>query len=297
MKKEYLFELIGEVDEQKIVMAGMEYSAKNMTYPAWTKWASLAACFAVVAVTAFSVLPRYVSRQGTTRPDPSNQVVSDHPTGDTNNVFQPETDEIHISMENISVNEIEELADAARIWYDPQLYDSVVWDESDVMAYYGKDLTPVYIPHGLTAASGNGTATVVVDKNGEYVSDTVWFGFYHDYYEDGSPKLTEDVAATKGFYITASKVGLLRDCIYILPENEVQTSGIGGTEVTFGYRSMPYGPYDPDTHQPSGYYDMYVAEFECDGIEYQVVAEQMEEEEVVKVVSSMICGEEVVIDG
>lgn len=131
----------------------------------------------------------------------------------------------------------------------------------------------------------------------ECVSDTVYLGFYHDYYEDGSPKLTEDVAAKQGFYIMASKVGLLSDCIHILPENEVQTSEIGGTEVTFGYRSMPYGPYDPDTHQPSGYYDMYVAEFECDGIGYQVVAEQMGAEEVVKVVSSIICGEEVVIDG
>ena len=42
--------------------------------------------------------------------------------------------------------------------------------------------------------------------------------------------------------------------------------------------------------------DMYVAEFEYDGIEYQIVAEQMEAEEVVKVVSSIICGEEVFVD-
>ncbi len=95
-------------------------------------------------------------------------------------------------------------------------------------------------------------------------------------------------AAVKGFSITASKIGLLSGCIYLLPENEVKTSDIDGTAVTFGYRSMPYGPYDPDTHEPSGYYDMYVAEFEYDGIEYQLVAEQMEAEEVVKVVSSII---------
>ena len=44
------------------------------------------------------------------------------------------------------------------------------------------------------------------------------------------------------------------------------------------------------------YYDMYVAEFEYDGIEYQIVAEQMEAEEVVKVVSSIIYGEEVFVD-
>jgi len=76
-------------------------------------------------------------------------------------------------------------------------------------------------------------------------------------------------------------------------EAEVITSDIDGTAVTFGYRPMPYGPYNPDTHDPAGYYDRYVAEFEYDGIEYEIVAEQMEAEEVVKVVSSIIYGEEV----
>jgi hypothetical protein len=157
-------------------------------------------------------------------------------------------------------------------------------------------LSPAYIPDDLTAANGNGTARVIVDKSGNIVEDTVGLNFYHNYYEDGSPKLTEGVTARKGFSITASKIGILSDCVYLLPENEVRTSDIDGAAVTFGYRSMPYGPYNPDTHEPSGYYDMYVAEFEYDGIEYQIVAEQMEAEEVVKVVLSIICGEEVIVD-
>ena len=83
---------------------------------------------------------------------------------------------------------------------------------------------------------------------------------------------------------------------FVLPEDELKTSDIGGTAVAFGHRSVPNGPYDPDTHEPSGYYDLYVAEFEHDGIEYEIVAEQTEAEEVVKVVSSIIYGEEVFID-
>ena len=43
---------------------------------------------------------------------------------------------------------------------------------------------------------------------------------------------------------------------------------------------------------PFGYYDMYIAGFEHDGIAHQIVAEQIEAEELVKVVSSIICGEE-----
>lgn len=163
--------------------------------------------------------------------------------------------------------------------------------------YYGKDLTPSYIPAGLSAGSGNGAADAVMEKNGTVVWDTAYLCFYHDYYEDGSPKLTEDIAATKGFSLTASKTGLLNDCVYILSENDVITSDIGGTAVTFGYRSMSYGPYDSQTHEPSGYYDMYVAEFNFEDIEYQLIATQMELEDVVTIVASIIYGNaEIVID-
>jgi hypothetical protein len=95
----------------------------------------------------------------------------------------------------------------------------------------------------------------------------------------------------QGFSITASKIGIIQTCLYLLPEDEVKTSNIERTEVTFGYRSMPYSPYHSETHEPSGYYDMYVAEFEKDGIEFQIVAQQMEAKELVKVVTSIIRGD------
>lgn len=256
----------------------------------------MAACFTVVLFTALSVLPNYFRQQGTAPPDNPNGVIVDNPTNNSDDDTTPAKSEIHISMDNISFNEVGALKDAAHVWRNPELYDHIQWDKNAVIEYYGKDLSPAYIPDGLTAANGNGTARVIVDKSGNIVEDTVRLNFYHDYYEDGSPKLTEGVTARKGFSITASKIGILSDCIYLLPENEVKTSDIDGTAVTFGYRSMPYGPYNPDTHEPSGYYDMYVAEFEYDGIEYQIVAEQMEAEEVVKVVSSIIYGEEVFVD-
>ena len=41
---------------------------------------------------------------------------------------------------------------------------------------------------------------------------------------------------------------------------------------------------------------MITAEFEQDGIGYQIVAEQMEAEEVVKVVLSILCGEAGIVD-
>ena len=78
---------------------------------------------------------------------------------------------------------------------------------------------------------------------------------------------------------------------------------LGGVNPFFRARSLSalrlaslYGGRMPTQLFGTMYYDMYVAEFEYDGIEYQIVAEQMEAEEVVKVVSSIIYGEEVIVD-
>lgn len=274
--------------DNKYIEEAINYKKQAKSY-SWVKWGA-AACFFVFAA-IFSILPNYIKQQGIIPPDEPNGITTDNPIHDT----PPAASEIHISMENIFVNDIAELSDAVDNWYDSELYDNVVWDKEAVIKYYGKDLTPVYIPDGLIAAPGNGTAAVIISKDGHMVSDTIWLNFYHDYYEDGSPKLTENAAACKGFFITASRIGLLNDCIYLLPENEVKTSDIGGTAVTFGYRSMPYGSYDPKTHEPSGYYDMYVAEFEHGGTQYQIVAEQMELEELIKVVSSIIYGKKEIV--
>lgn len=291
MNSKKFSDAMSEIDDTYIEEA-IHYQKKTWKH-SQTKWSAIAACFVVVSVAAFSIVAHYLNQQGVTPPDNPKGIIADNPNAGT----PPTASEIHISMDNIFLNDIAALSDAALKWYDPELYDSVLWDKETVINYYGKDLTPVYIPDGLIAASLNGSAAVIADKDGSIVMDTVWLNFYHEYYEDGSPKLTEDVAACKGFSITASKVGLLQDCIYLLPENEIKTSDIGGTSVTFGYRSMPYGPFAPKTHEPSGYYDMYIAEFEHDSIEYQIVADQMELKELVKVVTAVITGEnKIVID-
>lgn len=253
-------------------------------------WRGLAACLVAAALAALTLLPKGLKRQGTAslgRPDGISAT-------DPGKNVPPESSGLSIRMDQVCLNEVEGIsADAARVWSDSESYTSVQWDRDAILAYYGRDLTPAYISEGLSAAAGNGTAAAILDKGGRVVEDTVRLGFYHAYYEDGSPRLTAGTAAKKGFSVTVSKIGILQDCIYILPGNERKTTDINGTEVTFGYRSVPYGPYDPERHEPSGYYDMYTAEFTLDGAEYQIIAEQMEAAEVVKVVASLICGREV----
>lgn len=268
---------MGEIRDEYLEEA-MAYQSPKKSH-GWVKWGAVAACLA--AAVAVGIL--WAGQRQDTQ-------TADHPEHP-----QMTQQMWNISMEDMVFNRMGEWIEANRIWFDPALYDEQVWDAEDIQAYFGRDLTPAYLPEGLKASRGNGTTTVVVDKDGNLEMDTVWMRFFHDFYEDGSPKLTQNVAAAKGISIAASRLGILTDCIYLLPENEVETSMVGDTEVTLGYRSMSYGPYDPDTHEPSGYYDMYVAEFQLDGVEYQVVSEQIEAEEFVKVVASLICGTTVTV--
>lgn len=305
MTKKSISEGISNISSRYIEEAA-DYSVKKKSRKSvWIKLGTMAACVAI-AIAAFSVLTNRLNKQSVIPSDAPNNYIADNssditPSDDPNGGFvgnqndhiSPAAVEIHIDMDNIFFNDFSELLAAAPLWYDPDVYDHIVWNTAEISEYYGKDLTPVYIPVGLKSTYGT---NIISDKIGNIVLDTVWMGFYHDIDEFGSPILIEDIMAPKGFSVTVSKIGLLKDCIYILPENEVKASDIDGTSVTFGYRSMPYGPYDPDTHEPSGYYDMYVVQFNLNDVEYQIVAEQMAANEVVKVVSSIICGEETIVE-
>lgn len=52
MKKEELFNIIGEVDEQKVAAAGMAMNTKKKSRPVWLKWGAMAACLCLVVVVA-----------------------------------------------------------------------------------------------------------------------------------------------------------------------------------------------------------------------------------------------------
>lgn len=283
----------------------LSYAGKQKTAHLRVRWAACAACFALAAIAASSVLPNYLKPKHPV-PDQPNGITAlnpgknttENPNGDTTSVSgtAPGEPKISVRMNRIALNEISAPADSALPYYDPELYDTAVWDQESAEDYYGKSLIPAYIPEDLTSIGLGGLK--ITDKGGAVKEDAFYLDYYliHGRYEDGSPMRIDPengVFAAKGISISASKIGLPRDCLYLL--DEVNTSDIGGIPVTFGYRSMSYGPYDPKTHEPSGYYDLYVADFVFDGIEYEIVSEQLPLEELVKVTASIIFGEEVSI--
>lgn len=283
MNTKLFSEAMSEVNDKYYEEAANYHCKKH----GWVKWSAMAACLTVVLFTALSVLPNYFRQQGTTPPDNPNGVIVDNPTDNSDDDTTPTTSEIHISMSNIAMNQINDSFNTDYARYNPETDVEVVWNREDIIAYYGTDLVPAYIPDGFSASEDNNKAIAYIGQDGSVVEDTVYLDFYNGEAAQNGIK--------QGFSITVSKIGIVQTC-FVLPEDELKTSDIGGTTVAFGHRSVPDGPYDPNTHEPSGYYDMYVAEFEHDGIEYEIVAEQMAAEEVVKVVSSIIYGEEVIVD-
>lgn len=262
MNSEKLSDAIGAVGGKYYEEAAAYRRKKH----GWVKWAGLAACLALAAA---AVLPS-AAKQPTAEPDTPS-----------------------VAMSGVHINEVlPMISDGSKVGYDPSLYDNVTWDSAAIAKYYGSDLTPAYIPEGLVPAESNGMASVYIKKDGKIVEDMVWLGFYHDYYADGSPKLTDDVAAVKGFSLEASRLGKFDDCGVVMPDGETaETTDIGGVSVTFGHYTSDYGPYDPDTHEPAGQYDRYTAEFTLDGISYRITTDQLAQDEIVKIVSSIIFGE------
>ena len=282
-----LYEGMTDVDDQFIQEAAEAPELRKKRTTLWMKLGTWAACFCLLAAGAF--MWRFHST-------PTDQPGIGTQSGEIHTEGNIPGNPISVRLNSVNFNELSgQQLDSSRLWRDPALYEEVFWDENAVQEYYGRDLVPAYIPEGLQPGSRNGTGYAYIQKSdGKVIEDGMWLNFYHAYYEDGNPRLTEEIPAYNGFQLRASRLGIVLGCgLYILPENEVETSDIGGTAVTFGYRPMEYGPYDPETHEPAGAYDLYTAEFEHEGIKYEIVTEQLEQAEIVKIVSSIILGEEI----
>lgn len=65
MKKENLFDVIGDVDEQKVATAGRAMTAQKKSRPVWLKWGAMAACLCLVVGVAIRVGIGFVPSQMT----------------------------------------------------------------------------------------------------------------------------------------------------------------------------------------------------------------------------------------
>ena len=234
---------------------------------------------------------------------PAAAVVSEAP-GEKDPLQPSESPTVTIRWQDVVVNESAGLGmDATRLYMDPALYEAEHWDMDQVREYFGWELAPAYIPEGLTGGGQGVGLTIYRDKaTGELLEDQAGRGFWVDFWEDGSPKSDDDIVIPKGFTVTASRLGILH--CGLLPMEEERITQFDRTDVTITHASLPYGPFDPTQKDPSGlynkpagYYDVYVAAFTLDGVEYEVETQRLELEELIKITASIISPTEDIIVG
>ena len=87
MKKDEMFNIIGEVDEQKVAVAGMAMTArKKSSRPVWLKWGAIAACLCLAVVG--TVLPM-MNNKTSTHNQEEELTLTTHPEG-------PAVDEVKV---------------------------------------------------------------------------------------------------------------------------------------------------------------------------------------------------------
>lgn len=254
---------IGFVDDKFVEEAEFVTRIKRISL-SWSYYFATAACFIFVILMAKLIPNMFIT------PDtpPDDETTLPHKTDPV--PYYPEI--YQVDMGQILVNDIHGVSEGGSL-YDPKLHEIVTWTMDEIVAYYGKNPVPAYIPDILAASPYNESATVLVDKSGAAVNDLVYFDFYHAYDNNGIPLSDAGSGAKIGFSVAVSKIGTTSNCVYA-DINNLETTYIGDTAVIFGSMSTPY--------------ELYTAEFQYEDIHYLIIAEQMQLEEVVKVVASII---------
>jgi hypothetical protein len=287
MKVENILDAIGAINDEAVPDAEAYKQAKSNSP---VKWAAVAACFGLIVTAAIVVLPGLLKGTGGVVPPPNSNlgpVVNDNDNQHNDEPLHPPSErEITINWDNVAMNESAGLApDYSRLYPDPALYEEEIWGQKEIKDYYGWELNVPYIPNGLSGGGQAVTATIYRDKAaGKVIEDQVGRGFWAGFWEDGSPKSDDNIVIPRGFTITVSKLGIIH-CGLLLTDEE-RTTDFGGVPVTLSHTALSYG--DGISNVPAGYYDIYAASFTLDGVEYEIEAQRLELEEVIKIAASII---------
>lgn len=236
-----------------------------------------AACLGVVTF-SFFMLPKTTNNDGlyTSLSTVENET----------NMTQEKTQSTDLMAAVYFNNMNEKVMSAERRLFDPEKTYEKKMTDAEAFAYLNKDVRPTDLPKGLKYAADvlpNYSHTIFYNNDGTICFDQLHFSYAEDF-EKYDP-------LAKGLNITASKaVSAQSDCICVWSE-EMRPSDINGVKVMIGFRKMPYGPYtvvENGPNTPAGYYDLFIADFSCGGINYQIISDNFTEEEFVKAIASML---------
>jgi hypothetical protein len=275
MKSKRLFTAIGNIDDMFINEdqdTSVQLKNKNRSVTTFSSWvkpaASLAACL-IVAIGIFGIM--HGASNGET------PILSENPA--------PSIPENPAAIANVYMNAISDNTNpSARMVFAGR---EELWSWDEAVEYLGKDITTEYLMPGLKTNPyiPDREQMVIIGTDdefyGEVIYDVIWLEYYTEYpYEDGSQAIGGD---STGIRILASKRGFFYPDIYVWGADTQETL-LNSVPVKFGHSRMGYGGTNEN---PDFYYDVYVAEFEHDGISFHVISSNINEGEFVKMVESL----------
>ena len=119
MKKEELFHIIGEVDEQKVAAVGMAMNTKKKSHLVWVKWGAMAACLCLVVMGIYFGTKKQPEHQIMLQYNEVSSVMSSAPLY-SEDIVQEETDITDIS--EILGYDIDSCIPSAMKTYDIKYY-------------------------------------------------------------------------------------------------------------------------------------------------------------------------------
>lgn len=185
-----------------------------------------------------------------------------------------------IDLDRVAVNPLTAVYPAQPA-YDPAGLRQISWESREITEYYGRDLTPAYIPEDLEPLQSECTAQVLVDADGTVVRDTVEVVYTADHEAED----TQDGQNLPGFSMTVST----QDALvweYASPGDQRQTVDIDGVQVTLGEIAVT------DTRGEYESFAVYTASFTLEEVRYSLRFQQLDMKDVVKVVASIIRGDD-----
>lgn len=306
-----------DVDNAYVAEAA-EAKPSRRRMPLWGWLTTAAACLVLIGAVGLVLRPGSDPQGSPVSPLPEDSSLSTDAAEPTGAATAPTdtlesaagvsgAEAIVVDMDDIQVNENCALLETDYDINRDELFP-IMWDTEDLEAYFGWNLVPTYIPAGLirTEADGcivaessevqvyaNAEGCVGDGPDGPIGIDTVSVTY--------GPGIASSIGAADlvhrhGFTLTASRMDIFCEDFDVfadaeltrgLPEEDIQVTDIGGTDVIFGHIYYGYGPYLADGN-PMGYYDIYMAKFSVSGVDYRIIAHDLSLRDVVVLTTDVI---------
>ena len=194
-------------------------------------------------------------------------------SGDTQDVYLPA----------IFINELEKIpAAASKLYYDPEKYDKIELSEQQTQEYFGTELVPEgAVREPLKKFRGDGSVHYIEKQSGKIVYDTAHIVYASGVYDDGSR--LSPVDGGSNLTVSASRLGRPNVCY---AWGDGKSTEVKGVEVYAGKIEVGYN-YN-EQKEPQNFYIRYFAEFEVNGIYYEVDADNISETEFIRAVWGII---------